>query len=360
MKTFRLAIVLAACAASLANADVVVTTPAVGYQKLLARAESDTRLSIALVKRPVLTGRVTAVAASSIALSGVALTDGFFAAGPSGSYHAQVLTGGLAGLCFPIVGNTSETISLDTQGDDLTNHPLGSLLTGVSGDVVRIRSFWSIGDIWGSDVASLLLDSIDNLPTGPYATGDAVFLPDAIAPGTDKKPSATLYYVSGHGWRTTIEPDANAVLTPLPPGRPFKVRRHNSLPAEALVIGDAPSEPFRLRIPALSAGQEMDVDVALARSTPTTLALSGLFSSGTETVLNASNALLDPVDLLIEYNSDRHGFSLPSEQRYHVVGAGWFDAAGSADSHVLMPGEGYVLRLRGERAARYWLQSSSE
>lgn len=360
MKTLTLFAGLVLCAASVARADVVVTTPAVGYQKLVARGASDTRLSLPLVKRPVLTARIAAVGTSSITLSTAALADGAFAPNASGSYYAQFVAGNLAGLCFPILGNTSGVFSLDAQGDDLTNHSLGSLTTGIQGDVVRIRPFWRVADVLGNDAASLLLDAVASLPTGPYLTGDAVLLSDTNSLGTDKKPAASLYYLSGYGWRSKDQPSADAAFTPLPPGRPFKVRRHNPLPAEILLVGDAPSEPFRLRIPALIAGQDMDVEVALAGSIPTTLGLSGLFSSVSEqTVFNASASTLNPVDLLMKFDTDRQGFSLPSAHRYHVVGTDWFDVTTLASGDGLLPGEGYVLRLRGERNTRYWLQPSS-
>jgi uncharacterized protein (TIGR02597 family) len=356
MKTLHPFIWVVLTAISVVRADIVVTSPAVGYQRLTARGASDSHLSVPLVKRSSLTAHISAVGTNSITLSAATFADGAFSPDTSGRYYVQFVTGNLAGLCFPISGSASGTLSLETA-DDLTSHPLGSIATDAPGDMVRIRPFWSVADILGSDTASLVLDAVENLPAGPYVGGDAVFLPDNTSIGTEKKPASTLYYVSGDGWRVTTDASANAGSHPLPPGQPFVVRRHDAQPAVLVVVGDVPSEPFRLRIPSLGAGEEMDFAVALARPPPTTLAASGLFSAvESDSVFNASAAILEPGDALLEYYSDRQGFALPPERRYHVFGTAWFEVMTPADDHVLRPGEGYVLRLRGERPTLSWKQ----
>ncbi|HTO05366.1 MAG TPA: TIGR02597 family protein, partial [Opitutus sp.] len=331
-------------------------TPPVGYQKLAARGASDSHLSVPLVKRSVLTARIDAVGTNTLTLSAEDLVDGIISPGASGSYYVQFVTGDLAGLCLPIFGNTSGILSLESE-EDLTSHPLGAIATGHSGDLVRIRPYWNVGDLFGREPASLKLDSVASLPTGPYVGGDAVLLPDNISTGTEKKPAATLYYVFGDGWRQTTNASVDAASEPLPPGQPFIVRRQAVESAALLVVGDVPLEPFRMRIPSLGTGEEIDIAVALAQPFPATLAASGLFSTVEgEGIVNVSTALLESGDLLLEYSSARPGLALPPEHRYHVFGTEWFEVTTPADDHVLNLGEGYVVRLRGERDARYWLQ----
>jgi uncharacterized protein (TIGR02597 family) len=356
MKTLLPFICIVLTAVSVVRGDVVVITPAVGYQKLIALGASDTHLSIPLVKRASLTARITTVGTNSITLSAATLAEGAFSPDTNGSYYVQFVTGNLAGLCFPILGSASGILSLET-GDDLTNHPLGSITSHHPGDIVRIRPFWSVESIMGSDTGSLVLDSVESLPAGPYVGGDAVFLPNNDSTGAEKKPLSTLYHVSGGGWRLTTDATANAGTLPLPPGIPFVVRRHSAQPAVLVVVGDVPSEPFRLRIPALGFGEEMDFAVALARPFSTELATSGLYSAGEDDrVFNDSETILALGDVLLEYYSDRQGFDLPPKRRYHVFGTKWFDGTSHAGDHVLHPGVGYILRLRGERPAVFWKQ----
>ena len=123
------------------------------------------------------------------------------------------------------------------------------------------------------------------------------------------------------------------------------------------MIGDVPPEPFRLSIPALAAGEVSDISVTLAQPLSTTLAGSGLFSESEPKVFIASPALLEWGDQLLRYSATRVGFGLPPERRYHVFGSAWFEDTTAVDAQVLVPGEGYVLRLRGERPASWWLQS---
>jgi hypothetical protein len=181
-------------------------------------------------------------------------------------------------------------------------------------------------------------------------------LPDNASLGTEKKPLSVLYYVSGDGWRATSSPTLDAGTVRLAPGRAFIVRRHDLLPNEFLLVGDVSPNPFRLFVPSLAVGEEIDVTVARAGSSPHTLAESGLFAVGAQTAFTASPGLLEARDLLLKYSTTRTGFGLPPESRYHVFGVNWFEVTTPAAGQVLRPGEGYILRLRGQRPASWWLQ----
>jgi uncharacterized protein (TIGR02597 family) len=335
----------------------VAATPAAGYVKLVARGGSDTALSLPLVNRSVLLARVMAVGPGTVTLAASGLTGDAFAPAASASYYAQLTTGALEGLSFRVLASTAAgVVTLEAAGESLTHHPLGQIATGGSGDLVRIRKYWTISDVWGAG-EGLVLDAVAEPPGEVYLGSDAILISDPATPVAGKPESLHLAFVSGAGWRNRDEPTADAAGTVFVPGVPFTVRRQRATAAEALVVGYVATERLLVRIPAVSAGEDRDVAVAWAHPGDRTLAQSGLFSlvpwlGGME----ASPDALNVRDALLELDVTRRGFALPAARRFHYQGTGWFESETPADSHTLKSGGGYVLRLRAARGSRYWVQ----
>jgi uncharacterized protein (TIGR02597 family) len=215
-----------------------------------------------------------------------------------------------------------------------------------------------VGDIFGADDATLNLDPVEAPEFGPYLASDAVLLPDNGAAGTEKRP-LLISYLAGAGWCASGSSSVDFAAQPLPPGVPFVVRRQRLEPVEILLVGYVAQGGFRLRIPALAQGEDRDVAVALAHPVDRRLADSGLFSAdGLQGVINASPDSLNGHDLVLEYDAGRRGFALPPARRFCVIGTGWFETDVAADDHVLRSGAGCLLRLRGGRPVRYWMQAA--
>ena len=355
MNTLRYISAVVLGSVSMVFGQVTATTPAVGYEKLEARGLSDTYRGVPLVRRPVLTGQVTGVTSNTITVSEDAGLDAVLATATGESYYVQFVTGNLVGLCLRIVGAEGTALVLDTEGEDLTAHTLGAIETGEEGDVVRVRPAWRVSDLFGDGPLTLKLEPVPHLPDEPYIAGDAVLLPSALFP------ERFLYYVSDDGWRSSAYPAEDGGKISFLPGAVFGVRRHSPTGAEILVIGDVPVEPVRLQIPASSADAEIEVSISLAHPLSRSLAAAGLFSTVPgESILAPVSSALDGGDFLFEWDQDRVGLALPPKSRFHVVGLNWYDAAEPADDHVLQPGRGYGLRLRGEHVCRYWLQPALE
>jgi uncharacterized protein (TIGR02597 family) len=315
-------------------------------------------LSAPLLRRAALLARVAAVSQGTITLAADDVADDAFAPGLGGSYYAQFITGELEGLCFPILGNYGSELSLATDGEDLRSHPLGAIAAGEAGDLVRVRPYWAVSDVFGADDATRSLDPIEAPESGPYLASDAVMLPDNGAAGTEKRP-LVISYVTGAGWRSTGSPSDDFAAQPLPPGVPFIVRRQRPEPVEMVLVGYVAQEAFRLRMPALAPGEDRDVAVALAHPVDKRLADSRLFSAdGLQRAIDASPDPLNLRDLVLEFDAGRRGFALPPARRFCVIGTGWFETDVAADDHVLRFGAGCLLRLRGGRPVRYWMQGA--
>jgi uncharacterized protein (TIGR02597 family) len=340
------------------SAESVAATPPAGCCKLVARGASDSVLAVPLVKRSALLTRVAAVDRNSLTLLADALVDGTFAPRAGTSWYAQFVSGALAGLCYRIVGNAGAAVTLDTEGDDLRSHVLGVIATGDAGDLVRIRPDWTVTDVFGADEASLSLDPVTGLAEGPYLSSDAVLLPDDGTARTEKTP-LTMCFVTGSGWRAPGNPSTDVAAQPLRPGVPFIVRRQRADAAELLIVGYVSQEPFQLRLPALAAGEDRDVAVALVYPWDRRLGDAGLFSAAsTAGPINVSPDALNVRDVLLEFDADRPGFALPPAQRFYVTNSAWHEGDVLADDHLLRSGAGYLLRLRGERPVSYWKQSA--
>ncbi|MDD2763156.1 MAG: TIGR02597 family protein [Opitutaceae bacterium] len=352
---------LALALVSVAHGQTVAATPAAGYFKLTARGASDSLLSIPLVKRSAMVARVSAVGPGALTLTPAGATDGAYAPASGASYYVQFASGALEGVCYKILNNASGVFTLATGDEDLTSHSLGTVLAGESGDIVRIRPYWTVAEVFGSDEGSLQLDPVSELTGGPYTASDAILLPDNAAAGAEKRPLTAIAYLAGAGWRAPGSPAADLAAQELPPGMPFAVRRQRAEPAGLVVAGYVSPERFLVRLPPLVAGADHDVAVALAHPQEPTLADAGLFSAGPAgSVIQASPDALDLRDVLLEFDTERRGFALPPARRFYVLDTGWYEAGTAADDHTLQPGIGYILRLRGERPGRYWVQPPPE
>ncbi len=339
-----------------ARATEISATPPAGYFKITARGARDTWVSLPLVQRTAWMGRVTAVAADRVTLAtAAAVVTGESAPTADGWYYAEFSTGALAGLAYPVLSNEDGTFVLKMRGEDLTAHALGAAVHGAAGDVVRIRSGWSLAGVFGAGSDGVLAAS-PVFTGGVYLAGDAVLLPDNETIGTEKKPGGFFAYVQGAGWRRRGgEVDTDVGAQALEPGVPFVVRRAEAAAAEVVLLGYAPVGSRVVRLPALATGEETDFALAWAGADGRTLQGSGLAG-----VITPSANELAPVDLLLDYAGLRLGFARSPERVFTLVDGHWLEGDVNHDGFILAPGTGYVVRLRGERPARYWRQLFSE
>jgi uncharacterized protein (TIGR02597 family) len=331
----------------------IAATPAAGYYKLTARGASDSFVSIPMVQQSSLISHISAVTPNSVTLSAFGVADGAFAPSANAVYYLQFTSGNLAGLCYEIAGNSGDIVTLNTKGDDLTNHLLGAVNLGDSGDLVRIRAFWTIGAVFSTDPTQILLAPISGFNGAIYSGGDAILLPDNTSMGFPKPPANTVNYLTGSGWRSPSAPTVDASLVELWPGVPFIIRRQASSPVTVPVIGYVSADPLTVSIPAVTANT--DLSVSLVYPVPVALANSGLFGT-TRTVISPSADALHLGDQVLTFSIDRQGFSPPPEFRFYVAGGHWFETAASADQIQLQPDTGYILRLNGAHPPSYWFQ----
>jgi uncharacterized protein (TIGR02597 family) len=354
MKTYLLfALVSAVAASSVARAQISVGTPPAGCVRLNAGGARDNWLSLPLVRRTELTRRVSAVAPATLSLSGASLSVNAYAPTSAGAYYVQFANGNLAGVAYKILSNTTTAVTVETLGDDLSAHPLGAITAGASGDLVRIRPYWTVSDVFGGTSGTPLLDPAPALSGAIYTEADALLFPDNLSVGTEKTPLAVIAYVTGQGWRRQGAGLTDSSGTAFPAGVPCILRRQSSTALSTYLVGYVAQEPGAIRFPALSASDETDVSIALFHPSPTRMADLGL-ASVMESSLDAASAR----DLVLIPSDVRNGFSVPPARHLHLIGPNWFEGEDAADNATLRFGTGLVIRLRGERPVRYWRQAA--
>lgn len=337
------------CAAT-ASAETSATPPA-GYFKLTARGGSDSLLSVPLAKRTAWMGRISDISANSVTLTLTTIpADGSASSATGTNYYAEFLSGDLAGLAYPVSGNTGAQFSLVVGDDSLIAHGMGSVQVGAAGDVVRIRPSWTLGDLFGATPESIRLTPISAFSGEVYLSGDAVEFPDNLSPGTAKKPAAVFAYIAGSGWRKRGAGEAVFYQEPIFPWTAFTVRRQSEN-VELLLVGYTPALRRVVRLPSVGVDQDFDVTLASGLDSEQSISTSGLILA-----FLSSTDEFTPADELLDFYSVRRGFSLPPAQRFHLVATNWLSNGAEANNAQLHPGRGYVLRLRGARPVKYWKQ----
>lgn len=359
MKTFsRILLLLGLAGATPDLSAVTVATPPAGYQRLDAFGGRDNRLSVPLVRRTELLRRIAAVGPNSVTLAGPPIPANAYAPGATQAYYAHFVSGNLAGVVCKILANSDLELTLETLGDDLSAHALGTVVTGSAGDLIRIRPYWTIADVFGRD-SGLLLSPVPSDPSSNYTQGDALLLPDKTIMGTEQSSALAHVYVAGQGWRKLGQPGVETGAELLPPAESFVVRRQNAARLSFFVLGYVMEDPLVVRLPGLTSGGEADVAISLPYPGSLEFANTGL-----DAVLETAAGPDTVTDFVLGYSSLRSGFSNPPDDRYCLIGlsgAGYpntnwslFPMAGGAQWYSLRAGAGYVLRIRGERPVRYW------
>lgn len=345
------------CPTSSTYAQTAFTEP-VGFYRLTIKGASDNYLSLPIPRPPVFAGAVAAVTANTVRLNGATwAVDQFKFVDPSQpqTYYLEFATGNLEGVFYKIIGNTADTLTLDTEGDDLTAHSLGAIVAGATGDAARIRPYWRVRDIFGDSDANLVLEKRPNR----FLVRDDIRIPDYEKIGTKKAPKIKIYFVSGVGWRKAGDSSTDMGNFTFKPNAGLIVRRRNVADTTLLNFGQVlvyRSAPY------IEGGNGVvgnDTFVSLNHAAPVKLDESGLHTgvAGTS-VVKASPDVNTINDSVFVYNSA--GFNpAAAAHYYYLAGQGWRQV-GSASTTIgqdvlLAPGTSYLVRKKADSAGGEWL-----
>jgi len=360
----RLLPILVLCGTSFcfrATAQDTVSSPPMGCVNLTLQGRTDNLISIPLLQEPVAIGHVLVVTSNTVTLDTSGWTVNQYAPGTTQSFYAEISTGQLKGLSYPVVSNTNDTLTFNTGTDNLTQHPLGAVAVG---DTVRIRPAWTVGTIFGASDTDIALTPFTTLPTAPQAdSGDSLLFFDPANLGIQKVPSSRLVYVQSTGWRTLSDATTDQEGYALPPLSPILVRLHDTTGQVVVLLGDAYQAPALLTLPGGNGTVANDAFVAVAQSEPVSLNNSALANiDPTKSRVKASESITQREDLLLAFDPTRKGFERSPEHIYYYLSSqGWQEVGSTSttvgDSILLDPTQIYVLRKRANSPGQYWLQN---
>ena len=359
--TSRVLCFLAASAVTGFCADSTSYTPPAGYFAIPIKARSDNHISLPLVQKAAGFGTVSSAGRDRLTISAKNWAPGQFrrrAGADKASYVAEFVTGPLRGISYDILDNNSDTVVLDTQGDDITRHPRGSIGFG---DVVRLRPLWTAASVFGDNESNLQIAPRRNA----LVSGDAVILPDNTGTGVNKGPAAQLAFIRGSGWRsTTGDRTTDRADFAFVPGQPMNVRRLATEDTSVLTIGHVAGGRQAVYLPDGGTSGN-DISVGLLGTESVTLAQSGLVDSASPqlSAFRSSGSTVFRADELMSYGGGSGFNQTPARSFYHLAGAGWREVGSSSSSVgssvTLEPGRAYLLRKKAGSPGGDWIQNDT-
>ncbi len=350
-----------AIACCMARADSTSYTPPAGYFQVTAQGASDSPVSIPLGQKTSSMARIASVGSSQIVSQSQQWTPGAFrvASGVQDlTYFAEFGSGALRGVRYQIIDNSRDTLVLDTKGDDLTAHPLGAVAVD---DVIRIRSLWTVAQVFGSTDSTVALDPKPNL----LIPSDSILLFDSERVGQDKAPATELSYMTGVGWRATGDAVADQAYAPFQPGEPLIIRRRDPNALHVPVVGYVLPAFQGIYVSGGDGVSGNDAYVSWMFPEPVTLDLSGLHNldDPASSVVRSSSDPMSPGDQLLSFG-EGPGYNLTSEMSFFYLDTlGWrqFGSQNAVGSSVLLqPGKAYILRKAAANPGVDWTQFSGD
>lgn len=219
------------------HAETTVATVPQGYVTLTVSAGTGTFAKLSILYAPlhststaagILNGQITAFATSTVTNSSAGWTDSQLASATAPTF-IKITSGAATGHTFQITANTSNALTVDTQGLDLTT--LGIL----AGDTYQIFAGDTILSLFGTP-------SAENLIIGGTSSHDAV---DLVMLYNGSAWIPYYYNTTAGAWRQGTSP-TNKGSTYIRPDCAFIYSRIGNTPLTFTVTGEVPTTQAKM------------------------------------------------------------------------------------------------------------------
>lgn len=327
------------CTASVFAADVAYTKPVGGF-KISAAATTDTRISPVFSRDAAWVGTIANATATTLTAAGTPnWTVSAFVPGAS-TYYVRLLSGALRGQYFIVTGSTTDTLTVDNAGMNLT--------TVAPGDAFEVVPFWTLGTLFpASQAGSAFIASSSAL-----ARQTEVLTYDANQVGINRASSGTYYFLNG-AWRKVGSSASTSFDSTLIFPDSYVVQRNKSAATSLVQTGRVQPAYLGSVIEATTSVQN-DNFVSIAFPIDVTLDQAGLVG----TVFAASSSPLAVSDQLLWYDPAATGINLASAATYYYYNGAWRKRGSSASlnfgSTVLKAGSGFIIRKAANGSSGSW------
>jgi len=356
-RIFSITFLAALAASGLAAAAPAYTTP-VGYSTVTFKGGSDTSFAVPLVSDTKAATVVASVSGSTLQI-GTTLNANelqYVAGTQPKKYFVLVTSGTALGKYYPVSSNTSSSITVNAIGEDLS---------AISGQTIKVKSFWTLGTLFPSGAGVHVSTSGGDIKT-------RVFFNNLNAAGQNIPRTENYVYLDVAGTANDGWYDANnfaagiqndVVIYP----DEFVVVRHPIGSADTTLTNSGEVFGNSLAIPVVVTNSSLGQDITAALPYPVAISPSqlGLYESGAFT---ASTSGADIKDRLFVYDNNSSGVNKPLIANYiyfDVAGTandGWYDAnnlgGGKVDLQAVIPANaGLVIRkpINSAQIALNWV-----
>ncbi len=272
------------------------------------------------------------------------------------TYYVLMASGQNEGMYYTVTANGSNTLTIDTAGDDVTTIQTVVADGDGMGDIVRVIPYWTLNTLFpeGGGV-------FDTTSPSGAIDGVSLIVPNTTQPGINIAATRSYYYYTGSsfggpGWRGTGVPVSqiqnNQVL---PPDVYYIMRKIGEGDVQIILAGAVPMHSFSTPVGTLEADREQDNFVANPSPVPVTLSESKLYESGA--IKGSPNIGGSGADFLLVFDNQFRSINKASSVAYFYYtgsnygGPGWRRLGASVSQifdndmgAALEPSQGYLIR----------------
>ena len=322
------------------QAQTTATTDPVGFTTTSCLASSDTIIGLPVTRTAEYSGSIVSIAGNVITMSGSpgwTANQFVYAAGTQAKTYYVLLgantspTNPKEGSFYTITANSTNTLTVNLNGDDLSSVPANTQLT--------IIPYWTLGTVFPAADSSVSFITT----TQVFSRQTEILLPDTSSVGFNLPPPFTYFFYNG-AWRlvgTDLAISRNDDV--MSPGDYFTVR--NKATATALTsLGGVLMKKITNPL-ATSASSKQDNFVSLLRPVDVKLTDLGLITSGAFT---ATTQLFNRKDELFTFDNSQTGINKGVAATYFYYSGAWRkvgqDITSDFGTDTIPLGSGFIIR----------------
>lgn len=317
------------------QAQTSSSTPPIGFIRKDCPANSDTRLSIPLERQSVFIGPITEPTGSLITTQGnpgwTADEFKFNASTQTDTFYVLFLSGAKAGRNFTITSNTQNTLTVDLDGDTLSDVN--------EGDRIKLLPYWNLDKAFPNGDGAATSQSAFNIET------EVLFLNNS-SPGINFGVQSSFFFLNSAWNQIGGAGNGNQLLLP----HEHVIIRNKDTATSPVFVGVVPSDiqTAPLRVPQGSGYQ--DNHISLNRPVPvklrdSDLVSSGAFKSSTPFFLGDQLLVFSDSDIALNKSASAVYFY---DTAWRLIGADLSEDQG--DAVIFEAGTGVIIRKKGEGA----------